>query len=67
MGPHIVIMLFLKKIYLFNFGCTGSLLLPTGFLSSSGKQVVLLVIVHGLLIVKAVLWSTGYSICGPWA
>lgn len=65
MGPHIVIMLFLKKIYLFNFGCTGSLLLPTGFLSSSGKQVVLLVIVHGLLIVKAVLWSTGYSICGP--
>lgn len=67
MGPHIVIMLFFKKIYLFNFGCTGSLLLPTGFLSSSGKQVVLWVIVHGLLIVKAVLWSTGYSICGPQA
>ena len=66
MGPHIVIMLFFffKFICLFIFGCTGSLPLPTGFLSRGGKQAALSVVVRGLLIAKAVLWSTGSGVCG---
>ena len=67
-GPHIVIMFyfFFKLICLFIFGCTGSLLLPVGFLSSSGKQAVLLVVVHGLLIAKASVVAE-HRLWGVWA
>ena len=39
----------------FIFGCVGSLLLHTGFLSSCGERGLLFVVVHGLLIAVASL------------
>ena len=46
--------LFLKFIYLFIFGCIGSLLLRVAF-SSCSKRGLLFVAVHGLLIAVASL------------
>ena len=50
---------FLKFLFnlinLFIFGCVGSLLLHTGFLSSCGERGLLFVVVRGLLIVVASL------------
>ena len=45
----------LKFIYLFIFGCVGSLLLCAGFLSSYGEWGLLFFAVRGLLIVVASL------------
>ena len=48
----IIANIFLKLIY-FYFWMPGSLLLRVGFLSSCGKQGLLLALVHGLLIAVA--------------
>ena len=45
----------LAFIYLFIFGCIGSLLLCTRAFSSCGERGVLFVVVHGLLIAVASL------------
>ena len=57
-------------LFLFIFGCIGSLLLHVGFLSSCGEQGLLFLVVCRLLIVVASLvvehriWARGLSSCG---
>ena len=57
---------FIYFILFFTFGCIGSLLLHTGFLSSCGQRGLLFIAVHGLLIAVASL-CCGARALGAWA